>query len=334
MGEKVRFAVVGYGHMGKRHAKVIREHPDCELMAIVDIQDLSGDHIEPFYNSLDCFLESAIAMGTDVMIIASPNGLHAQHALRCLAAKKHVLIEKPMALNKTDAEAIVTRAAEVQKQVFVMMQNRFSPVSVWLKELTDSGVLGNIYLIQVNCFWNRDGRYYKKGNWHGTSDLDGGTLFTQFSHFIDLIYWCFGDITNIRSNFRNFNHEGIIDFEDTGLVHFDLIKGGVGSLSYTTAVWDQNLESSITVIAEKGSVKVSGQYMDKVEYCHVDNYQKPDINTSNLKGGNGTEFTEAEINHQNFIHQMLCSLRGESPEMTLANEGEKVVGMIERIYNN
>ncbi|MGJ7031901.1 Gfo/Idh/MocA family protein [Niabella hirudinis] len=332
MTGKTRFAVVGYGRMGKKHVSVIDDHPDCELAAIVDTHAQQGLPGIPFYNDLDRFLESSAVAETDVVVIATPNGLHAPHALKCLNAKKHVLIEKPMALNSTDAAAIIKKATEVQRQVFVMMQNRFSPVSVWLKELADSGVLGNIYLVQVNCFWNRDERYYKKGSWHGTKDLDGGALFTQFSHFVDLLYWCFGDITNISSNFRNFGHEGMIDFEDTGIAHFDFVKGGVGCLSYTTATWDKNLESSFTVIAENGSLKIGGQYMDKVDYCHVKDYSAPNPDTL-VTHSNQTAFTETSVNHRNFIYEMLYSLKSENPIQTLANDGQKVLGMIERMYS-
>ncbi len=327
MSRKTRFAVVGYGHMGKRHVRVIGEHPDCVLTAVIDMhpqQELSGI---PFYKDLDHFLESSDAAETDVVVIATPNGLHAQHALKCLDARKHVLIEKPMALNSADAEAIIAKAADVQRQVFVMMQNRYSPVSAWLKEVVDSGVLGKIFLVQVNCFWNRDERYYKNGSWHGTKNLDGGTLFTQFSHFIDLMYWCFGDITNIHSSFRNFSHGNSIDFEDTGVVQFDFVKGGMGCMNYTTTVWDKNLESSMTVIAENGSVKVGGQYMERVEYCHIKEY---DI----LEGcmyldaiDNNTAF-----NHRRFLDDVL-KLLVEGEAYSNAKDGLRIVDIVEHFYD-
>ncbi|WP_026310025.1 Gfo/Idh/MocA family protein [Niabella aurantiaca] len=331
---KIRFAVVGYGHMGRRHAKMIGEHPDCELTAIIDIRGPVESSSVPFYNDLDLFLGSATGAGTDVVIVATPNGLHAAHALKSLSAKKHVLIEKPMALNSADAEAIIVKAADVQRQVYIMMQNRFSPISLWLKEITDSGVLGKIFMVQVNCFWNRDGRYYKKGNWHGTTELDGGVLFTQFSHFVDLLYWCFGGITNIRARMNNFSHDDSIEIEDTSIVHFDFVKGGMGCLNYTTSVWDKNLESSITIIAENGSVKVSGQYMDRIEYCHVNNYSNPDIKKIRSGSGNRTGFTDAEMNHQRFIQYMIRGIRNGDTGDSNGEDGLKVVNIIGRIYRS
>ncbi|MFB0998369.1 MAG: Gfo/Idh/MocA family oxidoreductase, partial [Flavobacteriales bacterium] len=166
-----------------------------------------------------------------------------------------------MGLNKADCEDIMHLALQNNKQVFCVMQNRYSPPSAWLKEIMDKKLLGNIHMVQLNCYWNRDDRYYKKGGWKGTPDLDGGTLFTQFSHFIDIMYWLCGDIDNITGNFKDFTHKDSTTFEDSGLVTFDFLKGGMGCLNYSTAVWDKNLESSLTIIGSKGSVKVGGQYM-------------------------------------------------------------------------
>ncbi len=120
-------------------------------------------------------------------------------------------------------------------------------------------MLGKIFMVDINCYWNRDERYYKEGGWHGTKELDGGTLFTQFSHFIDMIYWLFGDLKNITRKLNNNNHQHLIDFEDSGIVSFDLERGGMGGLSYTVSVWGKNLESSITIMSVKGSVMLSGQ---------------------------------------------------------------------------
>ena len=143
------------------------------------------------------------------------------------------------------------------------MQNRYSPPSVWIKDLIDRKVLGDIYMVQLNCYWNRDERYYKAGGWKGTKDLDGGTLFTQFSHFIDIMYWLFGDIQNIQGKFADFNHKDYTDFEDSGFVSFDFVNGGIGSLNYSTSVANQNLESSMTIIGEKG-IKLSGGQRQRV----------------------------------------------------------------------
>ena len=281
--QKIKFAVVGCGHIGKRHAEMIDRNDESELVALVDVKEKSALGIDqydvPFFSSIDDFLSADIDV--DVVNIATPNGFHAGQSMKALDAKKHIVIEKPMALRKLDAEKVIYKALNVHRHVFAVMQNRYSPPSVWIKEMIESGKLGQVYMVQLNCYWNRDDRYYKADSWHGKKDLDGGTLFTQFSHFIDIMYWLFGDVENINTRLADFNHQQLTDFEDSGVVTFDFVNGGMGCLNFSTSVWDKNLESSMTIIAENGSIKIGGQYMDKVEYCHVKDYSMPELAPTN-----------------------------------------------------
>jgi UDP-N-acetyl-2-amino-2-deoxyglucuronate dehydrogenase len=340
---KIRFAVVGCGHIGKRHAAMVQNNAESELVALCDVlpkEKLKGMELfgnTPYFNSIDSLLASGLEI--DVVNIASPNGFHEEQALKVLKVGKHVVIEKPMALTKAGCERIIFKALQNSRQVFCVMQNRYSPPSVWLKQILRDGILGKIFMVQINCYWNRDDRYYKPdprtgrpGSWHGTKDLDGGTLFTQFSHFIDLMYWYFGDITNIQAKFKDYTHEKSTDFEDSGFVSFDFIDGGMGNLSFSTAIWDKNLESSIMVVAEKGSVKVGGQYMNEVEYCHIQDYTMPELPPSNPPNDYGG-YKGSAMNHHYIIENVVDVLRGRSAITTNALEGMKVVDIIERIYN-
>jgi len=331
--EKIRFAIVGCGHIGLRHAEMIVANPEAELAALCDIDPKKKPDITkydvPFFTSIEELLDSDISF--DVANICTPNGYHAKQSLMCLDKKKHVVCEKPMALRKQDCEAMIYKSLQVKREIFIVMQNRYSPPSVWLKEMVDENRLGNIQMIQVNCFWNRDHRYYKPDLWKGTQELDGGTLFTQFSHFIDIMYWLFGDITDIKGIFSDFTHKELTDFEDSGFVTFSFIDGGIGNISYSTAVWDKNMESSITITGSKGSVKVGGQYMNEVEYCHVENYETPTLepcNPPNEYGG----YKGSAANHQYVIQNVLDTLKGRTSITTNALEGLKVVDIIERIY--
>ena len=238
--KRIGYAVVGCGHIGKRHAEMISRNAESDLIALVDIRpkgELGVDHFNvPFFNSLEALLASPLADDIDIINIASPNGYHAQQALQVLEARKHVVIEKPLALTKADAEQVIFKALHVHKHVFAVMQNRYSPPSVWIKDMVESGKLGKIYMVQLNCYWNRDDRYYKPNSWHGTKELDGGTLFTQFSHFIDILYWLFGDIQNINARFADHNHKELTDFEDSGFVSFEFVNGGLGAINYSTSV--------------------------------------------------------------------------------------------------
>lgn len=333
MKEKVvRFAVVGFGHIGKRHAAMITQNKECELVAVCDADQskwADAAYQANFYTSLPDML--AKEKDIDVISIATPNGLHEEHALAALRYGANVVIEKPMALTKAGCERIVYEALHHQKQVFCVMQNRYSPPSVWLKDLLRRKILGEIYMVQINCYWNRDERYYTKDNWHGTKDLDGGTLFTQFSHFIDIMYWLFGDIDDIAGRVRDFNHAGLTDFEDSGTVQFNFVNGGIGVLNYSTSVWNQNLESSITIIAEHGTVKVGGQYMNEVEVCRIKNYEMPKLPPSNPPNDYGP-YKGSAANHHYIFENVVDVLTGRAPITTNALEGLKVVEIIEKIY--
>lgn len=329
----IKFAVIGQGHIGKRHAEMIRRNPESELVAVCDVlspAEVKLENVqEAYFNSFDALL--AAGLDIDVINICTPNGFHAEYAIKALEAKKHVVLEKPIALTKYDAERILFKSLEVSRHVFCVMQNRYSPPSVWLKKLSDEQALGDVFLVKLDCFWNRDDRYYKKGNWHGDATLDGGTLFTQFSHFIDIMYWLYGDIHNIKGNFADFNHKNLTDFEDSGVVTFDFINGGMGSLNYSTAVWDTNLESSITIIGSKGTVKVAGQYMNEVAYCHIKDYTMPQLAPSNPPNDYGLYKGSAQ-NHHYVIENVVEKLTERSSITTNLLEGLKVVDIIERIY--
>lgn len=333
--KKIRFAVVGCGHIGKRHAEMITRDAGAELVALCDIrprEELAIDAYDvPFYTDFNALLSSGLAM--DVINICTPNGLHASMAIAAIESGHHIVLEKPMALNLTDAENVVYTSLKYSKQVFCVMQNRYSPPSVWIKEMVESGRLGKLYMVQLNCYWNRDERYYKAGGWHGNAQLDGGTLFTQFSHFIDILYWLFGDICNIHARFADFNHEKLTEFEDSGLVTFDFVNGGIGSLNYSTSVWDKNMESSMLIVAENGSVKIGGQYMNEVEYCHIKNYTMPDLAPTN-PGNDYGPYKGSAQNHNFVIRNVINVLSGKSRETITTNvlEGMKVVDIIQRIY--
>lgn len=333
--KKIRFAVVGCGHIGKRHAEMITRDEKAELVALCDIRPKAELGVEaypvPFAKNLEELLK--IASDVDVINICVPNGLHAEMAIKAIEAGHHVVIEKPMALTLADAERVIYTSLRYRKQVFCVMQNRYSPPSVWIKEMVDSGKLGQVYMVQLNCYWNRDERYYKPGGWHGDARLDGGTLFTQFSHFIDIMYWLFGDICDIQARFADFNHKGLTDFEDSGFVNFRFVNGGMGALSYSTAVWNKNMESSMLIVAENGSVKIGGQYMNEVEYCHVKDYEMPILAPTN-PGNDYGPYKGSAQNHNFVIRNVVNVLSGMPGEMITTNvlEGMKVVDIIQRIY--
>lgn len=330
----IRFAVVGLGHIGTRHAEMIQRHPEAILVAGVDIQpdkQLKFAKEIPCFDSIKSFLASGIQ--TDVVVIATPNGLHAPMAVEVMQAGMDVVIEKPMALSKRDAQQIIQVSEQTGRNVFNVMQNRYSPPSVWIRDLVGSGKLGRIFMVQLNCFWNRDERYYLPHDWHGTADLDGGVLFTQFSHFVDMMVWLFGDIINIQTRFFNFNHQNLTSFPDSGVACFDFVDGGSGTMQYSTSVWDKNMESSMTIIAENGSVRIGGQYMEKLEYCHIKNHTSPVLPPTNPGNDYGAYRGSAQ-NHHQVIQNVVDVLLRQKPIDVKSNEGLLVVDVIERIIHS
>jgi predicted dehydrogenase len=325
---KYQFVVIGYGHIGKRHADMIRQNQAAELVAVVDTLPIEGIQ-EAYFSSLEALFASELRF--DVAVITTPNYLHAPQAIMCLNHNKHVIVEKPFTLNASDAQAIINLAQQQAKQVFCVMQNRYSPPAKWLKSIIESGKLGSLYMVQINCFWNRGDGYYQQSDWRGQTQTDGGTLYTQFSHFIDMMYWLFGSISNVQSRFANFNHTDTIQFEDTGLIHFEFDQGGIGSFNYTTSVYQKNLESSITIVAENGTIKVGGQYMNEVLYCDVKSYEMPQIEAS-LPPNDYGHYKGSAANHQYIYQNVIEVLNGAAEIDATAEQGMKVVEIIENIY--
>lgn len=261
------FSILGFGHIGKVHEQAIRESENANLVGVIDF-NLPSDLDVKGYSTLESFLNEDTE--TDVVVIATPNGLHREHAIRCLKGGKNVLIEKPLALTTEDAEEILAVAKEKNLRVFSSMQLRFSPVVQYVKKLIDNKALGKVHLINVQCYWNRNKAYYKLREWHGTNEMDGGVLFTQFSHFVDIINYWFDEVKCTSSKSFNFNHGDVTEFDDSGFVEFTADEA-VGHMTYTTSVFNKNFESTITIIAEKGTLKIGGQYINEMLYSDLKN---------------------------------------------------------------
>lgn len=332
----LKFSVIGFGRIGQRHAKIINEFKGTNLLSVVDVDPAAFESMTSLdlaviaYQSIDEFLEKDNGK-SDVVNIATPNGLHTRYAIRCLEAGYHVVIEKPMGLSVDECEAVIHAELKTGKQVFVVKQNRYSPPSEWLKKIISESIIGDVLMVQTNCYWNRDRRYYEPSAWKGTREQDGGALFTQFSHFVDIMYWVFGDIMNPKAVVKNFTHPELNDFDDSGFAQFEFMNGGIGSINYSTSCWDKNMESSITVVGTKGSLKIGGQYMNEIEYCHIDGYEIPVLPPTNPPNDYGP-YKGSAANHHYIIENVYNTLvKGEKPTAT-SLDGLKVVGIIEKIY--
>ncbi len=325
---------MGCGNIGKRHAKHICEHKEGTLVGVYDIVPERSKVISDQYNCF-CFssFEDLLNSNVDIINICTPNGLHAEHSIQSLNSAKHVLVEKPMALKSIDCENMIHAALKMNKQLFVVKQNRYNPPVVALKKLIKDNKLGKVYFVAINCFWNRNKKYYNDSDWKGTKTLDGGTLFTQFSHFIDILYYLFGDIKDIQGKTLNASHSGLIEFEDSGTFTFKLINNGLGSLNYTTCSYNKNMEGSILVFSENGTIKIGGQYLNTIDY-DSSNWGDLNIEDGSSKPNDYGSYKGSMSNHDKVIDNVINTLNGRSEIMTNAMDGLKVVNIIERVYNS
>ena len=327
----LQFAIIGCGNIAKRHAEQIQAVG--ELVAVCDIIRSKAEELGKQYN-VDVFssIEELFAKKKeiDVAVICTPNGLHAAHSIISLRAGCHVLCEKPMAINSADCLAMIQEAGKAGRHLFVVKQNRFNPAVVAVKKVLDESRLGNVYSIQISCFWNRDARYYEN-SWKGTMELDGGTLFTQFSHFIDLLYWMFGDIKQVRAFRKNFAHKDIIEFEDTGVVIVEFENGIIGTINYTVNSFQKNMEGSLTIFGEKGTVKIGGQYLNEMEYQQIKDYVIPDLPAGSTANHYG--FYQGSMSNHDKVYRNLVDVINNNAAMAAnSHDGLKTVEIIEKIY--
>ena len=329
---KLNIAIVGCGRIAQRHAEHIKKF--AKLTAVCDFKKERADELASKYGvrafyKIDEILESDLEI--DLVSICTPNGLHKEHAIKALKSGRHVLVEKPMALSVKDCEAMIKTAEDFNKRLFVVKQNRFNPPIVALKEIIDENKLGKIFSIQLNCFWNRNEDYYHSSDWKGTKELDGGTLYTQFSHFIDLLYWFFGDIVEVKAYLKNSNHSGIIDFEDTGVVIARFDGDILATINYTVNSFKKNMEGSLTIFGEKGTVKIGGQYLNVLEYQEIENFRVENIPESGPANNYGS-YQGSMSNHDKVYENVIDVLTNGGKITTNFLDGLKTVQIIEKIY--
>ncbi|NBX69992.1 MAG: gfo/Idh/MocA family oxidoreductase [Proteobacteria bacterium] len=328
--KKFRFVIIGCGRIASRHVKECNKHGlligACDP-SIKRAEALVGAGAIPVFPSFE-LMRSALVSGIDIAVICSPNYLHAPHSIEALQSGLHVLCEKPMALNVRDCGEMVKVAERANRRLFIVKQNRFNPPVRQVKEWLDEGRLGRILSCQVNCFWNRNRDYYAN-SWKGTRRQDGGSLFTLFSHFIDLLYWMLGDVEEVQAAIGNLGHQGMIEIEDTGVVTLKFAQGCLGTLNYTTNAYGGNMEGSITLFGEKGTVKIGGQYLNELEYVQIEGLEEKGTGAS-AAGYHRYEGSQSQLGE---VYANLVSvLEGKGAIATNGFEGLKTVEIIERIY--
>lgn len=324
-----QFAIAGCGRIAHRHAGHIAKLG--KLKAVCDIsasnaKALADEYGATAYSSLDAMLAKETSV--DVVSICSPNGFHAEQAIYALNAGFHVLCEKPMAIDVHDCGEMIKAAERANRRLFIVKQNRFNGPVERVKEMIDEGKFGRILSFHLSCFWNRNEQYYKD-SWKGTRAVDGGTLYTLFSHFIDLLYWMIGDVAEVQAMIGNLNHGDLIEIEDTGAVTLRFHNGALGTINYTTNAYGGNMEGSLTLFGEKGTVKIGGQYLNELEYLRVEGEDEIGSGSSAAKYKK-YEGTQAQVDR--VYENLIEVLDGTGIISTNGFEGLKTVEIIDRIY--
>src|ERR687893_812637 len=276
---RIRFALVGCGRISENHFSAIEKHAEtAELIGVCDIDPGALARAEqrtgaPAFRSLDALLAGTDA---DVVILATPSGLHAEQAIQVASAGRHVMTEKPMATRWRDGKRMVHACDHAGVHLFVVKQNRRNATLQLLKRAVEKGRFGRIHMVTINVFWSRPQSYYDSAQWRGTWEFDGGALMNQASHYIDLVDWLIGPVESVQAYVATLARN--IQVEDTATVGVRWRSGALGSINVTMLTYPKNLEGSITIIGEKGTVRVGGVAVNPNDHLEVGasrpNYQK------------------------------------------------------------
>ena len=323
------FAIIGCGRIATRHAENISRVG--KLVAVCDLDPekaaaFARDYGVKAYSSVDEMLKAESEI--EVVSICSPNGYHAEHSIKCLQAGKNVLCEKPLCLTSAAAWQIIETEKFSRKQLFVVKSVRFNPLLRKLRELVTANALGQVYSFQMHYFWNRPISYFN--DWHGKLFPDGGTLYTQFSHYVDALLWLFGDIEQVRGFTSNLAHGTSLEFEDTGAVALQMKQGMLGTLNWSVNTFQKNYEIGLTIIAEKATIAIGGEYLNEVKSIISDGGIS--LEDEAAEDSTATVAKPSMSFHQQIYEELVQALGKKENGFPNAFDGLKTVEAIEKIY--
>jgi predicted dehydrogenase len=331
---RIRFAVVGCGNIGARHLHHISANPEAELVALCDSDEAVMAKFASQYGvtGFSDYHRLVKESGADVISVCTPHALHAPMSIEAIDGGKHVLVEKPMALTVTDAIRMKTAAETKGLHLMMVWQNRYNvPVHLTYDALRDRK-LGRIFMVHCSVLWNRPQGYYDSSPWRGSVREEGGALFTQCSHFVDLLIHFFGEIESVNSIGDTKNHN--IEIDDCGAALLQFHSGVLGSMTYTTCVHEKNYEGSITIVGEKGTIKIGGQYLNTIEYWNVENYPLPRGVQFTDKPNKYSSYSGSASNHDKVIADVIATLTHRVPRVPGWDDGHRVVKAIQMIYES
>lgn len=310
---KIRFALVGCGRISKNHFDSIKQHAEyAELVDVCDINQLALNNAvaetgAKAHGSIQAMLASTAA---DIIILTTPSGLHADQAVLCAQAGKHVITEKPMATRWEDGKRMVKACDEAGVKLFVVKQNRRNATLQLLKSAMKKKRFGKIYMVNVNVFWTRPQSYYDQGGWRGKWESDGGAFMNQASHYVDLLQWLIGPLESLHAYTGTLERD--IDAEDTGVIGLKWRSGAMGSMNVTMLTYPKNFEGSITILGEKGTARVGGVAVNEIQHWE---FSEPDSDDAKINNSNYQTTSVYGFGHPMYYENVIKVMRGEaSPE--------------------
>ena len=327
---KIRLALAGCGRIAANHFSAVGQHAErCELTDVCDIDAAALDAAVSRTKARGHrrFADMLAATQADVVVLATPSGLHPAQTIEAARAGFNVMTEKPMATRWSDGQAMVRACDEAGVNLFVVKQNRRNRTLQLLKQAMDSGRFGRIYMVSVNVFWTRPQSYYESADWRGTWEFDGGAFMNQASHYVDLLDWICGPVESVMAYTGTLARH--IEVEDTGVAALKWRNGAMGTVNVTMLTWPKNFEGSITILGERGTVRIGGVAVNEIKHWE---FETPDAMDS-LIGDASYETTSVYgFGHPLYYDNVIKVLRGEAQSDTDGREGLKSLELLIAMY--
>ena len=330
LDRRIRFALIGCGRISKNHFAALAQHAkQAELVAVCDIdrealQQAVAQTKAKGYDNLPRLLSESKA---DTVVLATPSGLHPEQAILIAESGRHVITEKPMATRWQDGKRMVAACDAAGVRLFVVKQNRRNPTMQLLKQAVDKKRFGRIFMVAINVFWARPQSYYNSARWRGTWEFDGGAFMNQASHYIDLLDWLIGPIESVQAYTATLARD--IQVEDTGVMSVRWRSGALGSVSVTMLTWPKNLEGSITILGERGTVRVGGVAVNEIQHWEFDQADEDD---AKVKEATYQTTSVYGYGHPLYYENVIRVLRGEAEAETDGREGLRSLEVLIAAY--
>tara|TARA_Y100000588_G_C14082204_1_gene850682 strand:- start:71 stop:1132 length:1062 start_codon:yes stop_codon:yes gene_type:complete len=316
---KINIALVGCGRIANNHLKAIKQHQDrLNLTALCDTNpEALAKSVEEYnvdgYDNLDALLQHSNA---DIVTLCTPSGLHPRQTVKIAQSGRHVITEKPMATRWHDGVRMVNACDEAGVRLFVVKQNRLNATLQLLKKAVEQGRFGRIYMANINVFWTRPQDYYDQSDWRGTWDMDGGAFMNQASHYIDLIHWLLGPVQSVQAMMGTLERK--IQAEDSGVLNIRWRNGAMGSVNVTMLTYPKNYEGSITILGEKGTVRIGGLAVNEIQHWEFEDQQPED---EQIKKASYQTTSVYGFGHPLYYDNVINCLQGKESPLVDGREG-------------